>query len=84
MAALDEYSANVLQPMLDAATPGGAVYLKEANYLYKDLKEEFYGANYDKLLAIKKTYDAESLLYVRTAVGSDEWSEDANGRLCRV
>ncbi len=33
---------------------------------------------------MKKTYDPESLLYARTAVGSDEWSEDADGRLCRA
>lgn len=84
MAALNDYSANVLQPMLDAATPGGGVYLNEANYLYKDWKKEFYGVNYDRLLAVKKRYDPESLLYARTAVGSDEWTEDANGRLCRV
>jgi hypothetical protein len=24
------------------------------------------------------------LLYATTAVGSDEWEADANGRLCRV
>ncbi|MCJ1395131.1 hypothetical protein MMC18_008012 [Xylographa bjoerkii] len=34
MAARDDYAANVLQPMLDAATPGGGVYLNEANHLY--------------------------------------------------
>ena len=39
MAALNDYSANVLQPLLDAATPGGGVYLNEANYLYKDWKK---------------------------------------------
>lgn len=84
MAARDEYAATVLQPMLDAATPGGGVYLNEANHLYRNWKEGFYGANYDRLVAVKKTYDPESLLYARTAVGSDEWSEDANGRLCKA
>ena len=84
MAARDQYAATVLQPMLDAATPDGGVYMNEANHLYGNWKEEFYGANYDRLLAVKKTYDPESLLYARTAVGSDEWSEDANGRLCKT
>lgn len=84
MAARDEYAANVLQPMLDAATPGGGVYMNEANHLSENWKEGFYGANYDRLLAVKKIYDPESLLYARTAVGSDEWSEDADGRLCRA
>ena len=84
MAARDEYAATVLQPMLDAATPDGGVYLNEANHLYANWKKGFYGANSDRLLAVKKMYDLESLLYARTAVGSDEWSEDATGRLCRT
>ena len=84
MAARDEYAAGVLQPLLDAATPGGGVYLNEASHLYADWREGFYGANYDRLRAVKKTYDPESLLYARTAVGSDEWSEEANGRLCKI
>lgn len=70
MAARDEYAATVLQPMLDAATSGDGVYLNEANHLYGNWKEGFYGANYDRLVAVKKTYDPESLLYARTAVGS--------------
>jgi len=58
--------------------------MNEANHLSENWKEGFYGANYDRLLAVKKIYDPESLLYARTAVGSDEWSEDADGRLCRA
>ena len=84
MAACDKYTAKMLQPMLDAATPGGGVYINETNHLYEDWKKGFYKANYDRLLAMKKRHNPESLLYARTAVGSDEWGEDADGRLCRV
>lgn len=84
MHARDVYAGTVLQPMLDAATPGGGVYLNEANHYYKDWKKEFYGINYERLLKIKKKYDPQSLLYVVTGVGSDNWEEDAGGRLCKV
>nr|UYO77233.1 FAD-dependent isoamyl alcohol oxidase [Trichoderma psychrophilum] len=84
MAARDEYAAKTLQPMMDAATPGGNVYLNEANHLYEDWKENFFGPNYNRLLSIKNKYDPDQLLYVKTGVGSDNWDEDANGRLCKV
>ena len=74
----------VLQPMLDAATPEGGVYLNEAYHRYEDWKEGVYRVNYGRLLAVKKTYDPASFLYARTAVGSDEWSGDTNGRLCKT
>ncbi len=53
MAQRQHYAANVLQPMLDAATPGGGVYLNEANYKQQNWQQEFYGPNYQKLLGIK-------------------------------
>ncbi|KAH6603962.1 fad-dependent isoamyl alcohol oxidase [Trichoderma cornu-damae] len=83
MAARQDYAANVLQPMLDAATPGGGVYLNEANYKQQNWQEAFHGSNYARLLQIKKKYDPESLLYANTAVGSEAWYLDSNNRLCR-
>jgi hypothetical protein len=79
-----DFSANVIQPMLNKATPGGAVYLSEVSYKQQDWKEEMYGANYPRLLEIKQKYDPESLLYVNTGVGSDVWYEDHEQRLCRT
>jgi FAD/FMN-containing dehydrogenases len=84
MTARDEYAAKTLQPMMDKATPGGMVYLNEANHLYADWKESFYGNKYERLLSVKNKYDPQQLLYVKTGVGSDRWDEDGNGRLCRV
>ncbi|KAH1485998.1 hypothetical protein KXV92_006813 [Aspergillus fumigatus] len=71
MAERDEYAAKVLQPMMDAATPGGMVYLNEANYLYEDWKENFYGDKYDRLLGVKRKYDPGDVLYVKIGVGSE-------------
>jgi hypothetical protein len=49
-----------------------------------DWKTDFYGPNYAKLLAIKDKYDPEHMLYGSTAVGGDRWSQQQDGRLCRV
>nr|UYO77191.1 FAD-dependent isoamyl alcohol dehydrogenase [Trichoderma balearicum] len=84
MAARDVYAAKTLQPLMDKATPGGLVYLNEANHLYENWKENFFGNKYKKLLSVKKKYDPEGVLYVKTGVGSDSWGEDRNGRLCRA
>lgn len=84
MAARQDFAANVMQPMLDDATPGGGVYLNEANYKQQNWQKELYGANYQRLLEVKKTYDPESLLYVHTGVGSEAWFEDEETRLCQA
>ena len=74
---------NTLIPGLEAATPGAGTYLNEVDPEWKgDWKKELYGVNYPRLLAIKDRYDPEHLLYAFTAVGSDYWVKDADGRLC--
>ncbi|KAL2139204.1 hypothetical protein VTI28DRAFT_5512 [Corynascus sepedonium] len=73
-----------VMPAIEAASPGGGSYLNEANFADPNWQEGFYGINYPALLAIKRKYDPESLLYARTAVGSEVWAEDANQRLCRT
>ncbi|KAM0811389.1 putative Fad-dependent isoamyl alcohol oxidase [Seiridium cardinale] len=84
MQARQDFHANELQPMIDAAFPGGGVYLNEVNYKQHDWQRELYGDNYDRLLEIKKKYDPESLLFAHTAVGSEAWVEDTDLRLCRA
>nr|UYO77178.1 FAD-dependent isoamyl alcohol oxidase [Trichoderma calamagrostidis] len=61
MAARDEYAAKTLQPLMDEATPGGLVYLNEANHMYENWKENFFGDNYEKLLSVKMKYDPEEV-----------------------
>ncbi|KAM6485366.1 putative FAD-dependent isoamyl alcohol oxidase [Trichoderma sp. SZMC 28011] len=74
-----------VQPAVEAVTPGTGVYLNEMDPWYEgDFKTEMYGVNYDKLLSIKHKYDPDSLLWGLFAVGGDESTLDANGRLCRV
>ncbi|KAF2850025.1 FAD-binding domain-containing protein [Plenodomus tracheiphilus IPT5] len=70
-------------PALEAATPGSGSYLNEMDPLYKgDWKKTMYGANYNRLLKIKRKYDPHHQMYAKFAVGSDEFSIDQSGRLC--
>lgn len=71
-------------PALEVATPGGGL-LSETDPTYKgDWKENFYGVNYDRLLSIKHAYDPDHMMYGKFSVGSDEFTLDDKGRLCRA
>ncbi|KAI0172760.1 FAD binding domain-containing protein [Hypoxylon sp. FL1284] len=84
VAALRQTLVKDIFPALEAATPGGAM-LNEIDPTYKgDWKEGFYGANYKRLLEIKHRYDPDSALYGLFAVGSDEFTTDSMGRLCKA
>ncbi|KAK6858406.1 hypothetical protein PG995_006105 [Apiospora arundinis] len=80
----EDYLIDVTLPALKSVSPGGSAYLNEANLRQADWKQSFYGANYERLRAIKRTYDPTDLFYAETAVGSDAWTQDSDGRLCRV
>ncbi|KAL8359239.1 hypothetical protein RB601_007976 [Gaeumannomyces tritici] len=84
MEAKQRQLADVFTPMLEAATPGSGTYLNEANFQQRKFQEHFYGANYERLLRVKRKYDPEGILYAVTGVGSEMFEEDAEGRLCRT
>ncbi|SPJ76039.1 probable isoamyl alcohol oxidase [Fusarium torulosum] len=73
-----------IQPVIEAATPGGGAYINEADFQQLNWQDNFYGANYDKLLKIKKKYDPESFFYATVAVGSEAWTVAGDGRMCRA
>lgn len=73
-----------VMPKLDAVTPGSGIYLNEAHVEQTNWQTEFYGKNYGILLGIKKRYDPDSLFYAATAVGSEAWKVDGDGRLCHA
>lgn len=77
-----EKLTHTVMPPIEAATPGGGAYLSEANFQQPDWQAAFYGSNYPRLSKIKELYDPLSLFYARTAVGSEKWAEDHEGRLC--
>ncbi|UKZ76210.1 hypothetical protein TrVFT333_003907 [Trichoderma virens FT-333] len=84
MIATQDTITNVVQPVIEAATPGAGAYMNEADFQQPDFQETFFGANYPQLLKIKKKYDPKGLLYARAAVGSEAWTVAENGRMCRT
>ncbi|KAJ4416151.1 hypothetical protein N0V82_006911 [Gnomoniopsis sp. IMI 355080] len=75
---------NILTPALEAITPNGAAYLNEADYNQPNWQDVFYGSNYERLLSIKHELDPSSVLWGKTAVGSEGWEIMSDGRLCKV
>jgi|TARA_R110002003_G_scaffold103_1_gene8103 FAD/FMN-containing dehydrogenase len=71
----------IMPPLQELAS---GAYMNEADFRNPRWKEEFYGRNWDKLSSIKKKWDPTGLLYAITAVGSEVWKEDDEGRLCRT
>lgn len=84
MVARQDVLTSVVMPKIEAATPGGGAYLNEANFEQDQWQENFYGENYPRLRKIKDALDPRGSLYARTAVGSEDWVQDGQGRLCPV
>lgn len=73
---------DVLLPQLERLTPGGGVYLNEADFRQRDFQQAFYGGHYERLSAIKDKYDPDHMFYALTGVGSEYWAVAGDGRLC--
>lgn len=83
MLASQDVITNDLLPQLVNLTPNGGAYLSESDYQQPDFQSVFYGVNYDQLNAIKNIYDPFHMFYALTAVGSEYWSQQSDGRLCK-
>lgn len=75
---------NEFNPELASITPGSGAYMNEADFREPNWKKEWFGDNYEKLLAVKRKYDPENLLYMFKGVGSDAWNVASDGRMCRT
>ncbi|KAI8634142.1 FAD/FMN-containing isoamyl alcohol oxidase MreA [Xylariaceae sp. FL1651] len=67
-----------------ALAPDGGAYLNEGDADQPDFQATFYGDHYARLLDIKRRYDPHDIFYAQTAVGSERWEQEADGRLCMV
>ena len=76
--------ADVKTRAMEVLAPETGIYMNEGNRLDGNWEENFYGANYERLLHIKNKRDPEGVFYCPTCVGSAAWAEDGEGRLCRV
>jgi len=81
---LEDLMTNNLVPTVASLIEGGGnAYVNEGNPYEPSFQEVFWGENYARLLEIKKAYDPESLLWAQAAVGSEAWTLQTDGRLCR-
>ncbi|KAI0543534.1 FAD/FMN-containing isoamyl alcohol oxidase MreA [Xylaria curta] len=71
-------------PRLERLTPGGGAYLNEGDFQQPDWQQAFYGNHYRALQDIKNRFDPFHLLYAITAVGSEYWTPQQDGRLCKA
>jgi FAD/FMN-containing dehydrogenase len=73
-------------PAIEAASPGGGVYLNEMDPFYRnpDWKGQLFGENYEGLLQVKDKYDPQRVLWGNFSVASDEKVLDGSGRLCKL
>lgn len=76
-----------------AATPGSGAYVNEADPDEPNWQQSFWGAEYNRLLAVKRARDPWNVFWAPTTVGSEGWSVrtanilfegSQNGRLCQV
>src|SRR5215472_7688451 len=66
---------------LRIAAPETGAYVNECDYFQPDWQKAFWGANYPRLLQIKRRYDPDGIFFVHHGVGSEDWSEDGFTRL---
>jgi hypothetical protein len=75
---------NVLLPPYERLTPGGGAYGNEGASRQVNFQQVFYGEYYDRLQQIKAKYDPNGVFYGLTGVGSEKWTQRADGRLCKA
>ncbi|KAL1304334.1 hypothetical protein AAFC00_000735 [Neodothiora populina] len=84
MIANQDLMTDVFIPKLAELTPNGSAYINEADFKQPDFESVFYGSNYQRLNEIKNKYDPHHVFYATTAVGSDYWVPQEDGRLCQA
>ena len=72
--------ANAIGELRKLAPAGGA-YLPESSFFEPNWQQAYWGANYPRLLGIKRKYDPAGLFFVRHGIGSEGWSDDGFVRL---
>lgn len=64
-----------MEELRDLAPDAGS-YVSESDFFEPDWQRSFWGANYARLLAVKRRYDPDGLFTVHHGVGSEGWSAD--------
>ena len=62
--------------VLRELVPNAGSYISEAGFVDLDWQQHSFGANYTRLLEVKRRYDPECLFVTHHGVGSEAWSQD--------
>jgi len=62
--------------VLRKLAPESGSYVAESNFFEPDWQRSYWGANYARLLEVKRRYDPGGLFFVHHGVGSESWSAD--------
>jgi len=84
--AMENQQLNLLDSFVEALielAPDMGAYVNEADPFQENYHEVFWGANYPRLLDIKKKVDLHDVLWCRACVGNEGWQE-VGDRLCQV
>ena len=77
----DAHQIDLAAAELRKVASNSGSYFNETNYFNANWQQDYWGANYPKLRAIKKTYDPAGLFFVHHGVGSEDWSADGFTRV---
>ena len=66
---------------LRSVAPQAGSYVSESNYFNRQWGQAFWGQNYRRLNAVKRSVDPDGLFFVHHGVGSELWSADGFTRL---
>ena len=69
-------TAVVAMKVLRGVAPEGGSYCSESDFFNENWRTDFWGANYERLLAVKRRYDPTGLFHGHHWVGSELWSKD--------
>ena len=72
----DSQAIDLATAELRKIAPNSGSYVSESNYFNRSWQQEYWGANYSRLRAIKASYDPTGLFFVHHGVGSEDWSAD--------
>jgi hypothetical protein len=68
---------------LSAVVREPAAYVSESDFFQADWQQAYWGANYPRLLTVKRRYDPDGLFFVHHGVDSERWSADGFSELQR-
>lgn len=79
-----DYIRNTIYPIYRDLSPSTGTYMNEADWGDVNWQEDFYSIHWSSLSKIKAKYDPNGVFYCITCVGSESWTVNDDGSLCRV